>query len=273
MEINAEQQKQLKNTELELFKAFISVCQKLNLTYYVVGGTLLGAVRHKGFIPWDDDIDVAMMRDDYEVFLEKAPALLPEYTFLQSIYSEPEYLLNFAKLRHNGTTFLETSVKSRKINHGVFIDIFPLDYYPDSNFSRKAFHFKNILYRYRIGSEFEGIPFKWYHKLAHIGLKIIFPSVKKTLRKRDQLLKRCKHGQLIASHCGAWGKKEIVPADWYQSTVLLEFEGLQVAAPCEYHTWLTHYYGDYMLLPPVEKQKSHHFTEVIDTDTPFTNFI
>lgn len=89
----------LKECEFQILKAFVDVCDQLKLKYYLVEGTLLGAIRHQGFIPWDDDIDVGMPRADYERFLQEAQALLPDYYFVQSMYSEPEYHANFAKIR------------------------------------------------------------------------------------------------------------------------------------------------------------------------------
>lgn len=269
----SEQLALLKEKELELFKAFISVCDQLQLTYFVVGGTLLGAVRHKGFIPWDDDIDIGMLRADYEVFLAKAQAMLPQHIFLQTVDTDPEYLGNYAKLRHSGTTFLETAVKHRKINHGIFIDIFPLDYYPDSEKEQKRFQRLNKLYTIRIGADFRaGVEsLKW--KIAHTAAKILLPSVNKTLHKRDKLMKECTRGSRIASHCGVWDKKEIVPAQWYMETTTLEFEGLQVSAPKAYDAWLTHYYNDYMQLPPEEKRQTHHYTDIIDTEKSYREYI
>ena len=244
MATSTEQLKQIQNKELELFRAFISVCEQLKLPYFVVGGTLLGAVRHKGFIPWDDDIDIGMLRSDYEIFLSKAQSLLPENMFLQTMDTEPEYLANYAKLRHSDTTFIESSTKSRRINHGLFIDIFPLDFYPDSAWSRFFFQLKNKMYGYRISSEFEGISFPWYYKPVHILLRLLFPSVQKTLHKRDRLFKKCASGKYIANYCGAWGKKEIVPAQWYRTPISVEFEGIQVSIPAEYDAWLTQVYGN-----------------------------
>lgn len=273
MDTSTAQLKQIQSKEIELFRAFISVCEQLNLPYFVVGGTLLGAVRHKGFIPWDDDIDIAMLRSDYEIFLSRAKEFLPENVFLQTIDTDPEYLANYAKLRHNETTFIESAVKSKHIHHGLFIDIFPLDYYPASSLAKTVFQIRNKLYVHRISCEFEGIPFPGYYKPIHLLLKLLYPSVRTALRKRDKLFKKYTKGQKLASHCGAWGKKEIVPAGWYQSTVTLEFEGIQVTAPADYDAWLRHYYGDYMQLPPVEKRITHHYTEVIDLDTPYTQYI
>lgn len=273
MEPTAEQMEQLKQTELSIFQSFVDICSQLGLKYYLLGGTMLGAVRHKGFIPWDDDIDVGMLRADYEVFLAKAQALLPQHIFLQTVDTDPEYLGNYAKLRHSGTTFLETTVKHRKINHGIFIDIFPLDYYPDSEKERKHFQRLNKLYTIRIAADFysESETLKW--KIAHAVTRILLPSVNKTLHKRDKLMKSYPTGRYIANHCGAWGKKEIIPADWYGAGAVLEFEGMQVLCPENYEGWLTQVYGNYMQLPPVEKRKTHHFTEVIDINTPYTKYI
>lgn len=273
MESNADRLSPLKRRELELLTAFLSVCEQLELPYYIAGGTLLGAVRHKGFIPWDDDIDIAMLRKDYEVFIAKAPALLPDFVFLQNIHTEPEFLANFTKLRHCDTTFIESSWKFRKINHGIFIDIFPFDYYPDSKLKRLRFRILDRLYKLRIASECFYKKKTLKQKISHPIAKLLMPSVKKTLRKRDKLIKACSGGSCIANHSGVWGKKEVIPAKWFDHSVKLEFEGLQVNAPGDYHLFLSHYYGDYMQLPPIEKQVSHHRTEIIDPETPYTHYI
>ena len=132
-----EQLQKMQEVEIDLFKAFIEVCQKLQLKYYLLGGTLLGAVRHKGFIPWDDDIDVGMPRKDYEIFIQKAQDLLPEHYFVQTLYSEPTIPYNFCKIRNSNTTFVEYSIKKLNINHGVYIDVFPLDGYPNDKKEQK----------------------------------------------------------------------------------------------------------------------------------------
>ena len=139
-----EQLQKMQEVELDLFKAFIEVCEKLQLKYYLLGGTLLGAVRHKGFIPWDDDIDVGMPRKDYEIFIQKAQDLLPEHYFVQNCYTDGKLPMAFCKIRNSNTTFIETSVKDFKINHGIFIDIFPLDYYPQDKKKKKQFYKKKL---------------------------------------------------------------------------------------------------------------------------------
>ena len=131
MVLNNKDLETIKKIELDMLCAFIEICNRLSIRYYLLGGTMLGAVRHHGFIPWDDDIDVGIFRDDYELFISKAQSYLPNYYFLQNIYTDPECMINFTKIRDSRTTFIETSTKSKKMNHGVYIDIFPLDFYPD----------------------------------------------------------------------------------------------------------------------------------------------
>lgn len=273
MKVTDEQLQELKQIELNMFQTFIQICSQLNLRYYLLGGTLLGAVRHKGFIPWDDDIDVGMPREDYEVFLEKAPAFMPEHLFIQSINSEPEYLMCFAKIRNSNTTFLETSINHLNINHGVFIDIFPLDYYPADEKERKAFEKKKNQYNARITMEFnlpKG-PFKTRLKL--MAIRLLNPSLKKAIEKREKLYRSVPASAYMANLGGAWGAKEIVPAQWYGEGTTLEFEGMEVSAPVKYREWLTQVYGDYMQLPPEEKRVSHHYVDVMDLQKSYKAYV
>lgn len=113
----------LKLIELDILNETISVCKKLNIRYYVLGGTLLGAVRHKGFIPWDDDIDIGMLRSDYDVFVEKAPQYLSKHLFLQTHKTDPQFFHGFAKIRNSDTIFIETVCKTKKMNHGIYSTI------------------------------------------------------------------------------------------------------------------------------------------------------
>lgn len=274
MEPKAEELKVLKQIEKENLKAFIEICEKLNLRYYLLGGTLLGAVRHKGFIPWDDDIDVGMPRQDYEVFLEKGQELLPEHLFIQTIFTDPQYPHCFAKIRNNNTTFVESSMCNRKMNHGVYIDIFPLDYYPEDEKASRKLDRKKKYFNRRVACSFyfpEKETFKY--KLVSFLMKVMFPSLNKVLRKRDALYKSAAESELLANHGGAWGKKEIVPKSWYGEGTELQFEGLTVIGPKEYDKWLTQVYGDYMQLPPEEKRVGHHYTELIDLERSYEIYI
>ena len=120
----------LQKIEFDMLKEFVNICDTLGLKYYLVCGSALGAVKYKGFIPWDDDLDVALMRSDYVMFCEEAPKFLPEQLFLQTYISDSKYPFLYGKLRNKNTAFIETGVDCLNINHGVYIDIFPIDGYP-----------------------------------------------------------------------------------------------------------------------------------------------
>ena len=274
MEVIGETLAELKFLEIDILRHFVEICDKLNLRYYLLGGTLLGAVRHKGFIPWDDDIDVGMPRKDYEVFLQKGAELLPTYLFLQTVQTDPGYVHCFAKIRNSNTTFVEISARKMKINHGVFVDVFPLDYYPDTIERQKEFEHKRIWWLRRIGVEFdtnENTSFKGVMK--RIVVKMLIPSVQRAITLRDALYRSVPASSLVANYGGAWGKKEIVPADWYGDGTTLMFEGMELTVPAEYDKWLTQVYGDYMQLPPMEKRIGHHYVEAIDFHTPYTEYL
>ena len=266
--------KRLQSLEVDMFRVFIEICEKLNLRYYVLGGTLLGAVRHGGFIPWDDDIDVGMPREDYEVFLQKASSLLPPHLFLQNYRTDSEYCLNITKIRNTNTTSIENESRQPNICHGVFLDIFPLDHYPGTALAELWYKVKRRVLKVRIGKAFvwddKPNPFK---ELLKKPLDLIWPDVKQAVEEREKLFRSFSYSGMIANFCGQWGEKEIVPAEWYAEACELEFEGLTVKAPKEYHKWLTQVYGDYMQLPPVEKRVTHHRTLVIDLDRPYSDFI
>lgn len=273
MTLTEKQLQEIKQIELDLLKSFISVCEKLNLKYYVIGGTLLGAVRHKGFIPWDDDIDIGMPRKDYEVFLKRGQALLPEDFFLQCLDSDPDIPFNFAKIRNSNTTFQETSVRKIKINHGVYIDIFPLDFYPTSKNAIWRLKIKKFIFKVRIATVLHIDSLKG--KLAKIAgaiLALRYPKYQSAIRKREELYKATSKGGLYANHSGAWGDKEIMPCEWYGDGVCLEFEGLTVCAPKEYDKWLTQVYGDYMQLPPPEKRQPHHYVDIFDLNKSYKEY-
>lgn len=150
MELDKKHIEQLRMAELDLLRVFMSVCDELGLQYFIVQGTLLGAVRHGGFIPWDDDIDVGMLRKDYDILMSKGQTLLPPGYFLQTHENDPGYIHGFGKLRNSNTAFVETTCRYRKMNHGIFIDIFPFDFYPDSRLKRCAFELKKFFLRYRV---------------------------------------------------------------------------------------------------------------------------
>ena len=119
--------KKLQNIEFEILLEFDRICKKHNIMYQLFAGTLLGAIRHRGFIPWDDDIDVCLLRKDYNVFIDVCRTELDSKYFLQTYETDKHSIWQFAKIRKNNTLFLEDAVSECDIHHGIFIDIFPFD--------------------------------------------------------------------------------------------------------------------------------------------------
>ncbi len=267
----------LKAIQLNLLKLFIEVCKKYNLKYYCVGGTLLGAVRHGGYIPWDDDIDVAMPREDYEKFLIDVRKDLPERYFIQTTETDKEYLQTFAKLRDSNTTYIETTSAKLNINHGVYIDVFVLDGYPKSKTAQKKLTIqKKVMEFYRSPKwnlEESAAKRKIRKLVAAICYPVLSPS--KVIKSFEKMIKKykCTECDYVISHGGAWGKKEIYPKCFFGEGSAGKFENIDVVFPDNYDDFLKHVYGDYMKFPPPEEQVPHHDVDVVDFEKSYTEYI
>lgn len=154
MEVSLSMMNELQQAEFALLKAFDQVCAKLGLKYFLVCGSALGAAKYRGFIPWDDDIDVALYREDYEIFCAHAAALLPEHLFVQNYRTDPAFPAIYSKLRDSNTTYIEKSARHLPIHHGIFIDVFPLDGYPDGRLARRRLEFFKRLYKHALAAAF-----------------------------------------------------------------------------------------------------------------------
>ncbi len=273
VKLTDEQIAKLKQIELEILKVFISICEKNHIKYFLLGGSCLGAVRHKGFIPWDDDIDVGLFRDDYKKFLKVAQAELPEKYFLQNRDTDKNYILNFSKLRNSETTFIEKSLSNFDINHGVYMDVFPLDGVPNGKLKEKIFENKM-----RFLTAFAGKSFVDANENVSLATRIIrripFLKVETAVRKLDKMHKKynTENSAKIANYCGAWGAKEIVPKEYFGNGLIGEFEGLSVRIPQDYDKYLTSLYGDYMTPPPPEKRVGHHYVTKIDLGNSYRQY-
>ena len=269
--------RQIQLVQLELLKCFIRITEELGLSYLAIGGTALGAVRHGGFIPWDDDIDLAMPRNDYEIFLEKAPQLLPEYYFLQTYRSDPASPLYFAKLRDSRTAFIESSLAHIEMNHGIGIDIFPFDYYPKDRLAGRFVMAKKRLLSLRIRKllkrKKEGRRHLLLEMIAWLAgtlMSIRYPTCLAVNEARDILFKSVKSSPLSINYEGAWGEKEIFETKWLEDPIEVDFEGMKVKISKDYDKWLSRLYGNYHELPPIEKRRTHHEADIIDVKRSYT---
>ena len=248
------------------------ICDKNNIKYYMIAGTLLGAVRHKGFIPWDDDMDFAIMRKDFSKFISACEKDLGDDFELQDMFSDEHYALPVAKLLLKGTNFTERNSSKNKSKKGIFIDIFPYDNIPDTE-KQRASHNKNTYFLKRLFLAKQGYTIaekgQFIKSLVYFALKVIGVFVsKKWLRNRlDKELRRFENEttKKVAAIGGAYNySKESVEREWFDEAVLLPFEDLTLSAPKEYIKYLTYFYGDYMTPPPENKRYNRHGAVGID---------
>lgn len=267
---------QLQSKELEILKIFIEVCNKLNLRYFLVCGSALGAVKYQGFIPWDDDLDVGMYREDYEIFVREAPELLPPHIFFQSYKTDSLFPQIFGKLRDSRTTYIEKSIAHLNINHGVYIDIFPLDGYPTDKAQQSRLEKNKTKYKRQLACACR-VPRSFLSKLM-CGVNRLMGCHKQThiiARKYEALVSKysIKESKLICNHGNWQGELEYASKEQYGNGIMMKFEGLDVRVPEKYDEYLTQKYGDWRADLPKEKQVGHHYYTVCDLTKPYTEYI
>lgn len=266
----------LQQLEFEMLKEVLRICRLLDIRYYLICGSALGAVKYNGFIPWDDDIDVGMMRKDYDRFLKEAPDLLPGHLFLQNNSSDPAYPMIFSKLRDSRTTFIENSIRTLNINHGVYIDIFPLDLYPTGKAEQRMFEIKKWIYTHLLATVYDtkrslpGEVIRRFNRL--IGVHRRIPSI---VKRYESLLSRYQDtdSSIVCNHGNWQGKLEYAPLEQYGSGSKAFFEGLEVTVPEKYDAYLTRKYGDWRSDPPEEEKFGHHLSRLVDLEHPYTDYI
>lgn len=261
MELNNEQQAVSKTIMLKTFKAFQSICSKYGLTYYAGYGTCLGAIRHKGCIPWDDDMDLLMPREDYERLKVVAGEMVDIGYELLHYDNCKGYYLPFMKFCDANTTLWE--LKRFPCIIGVYIDIFPLDDVEDCDTALNIFSkYKNYFGQTQDG---EVQNFAYYIKGLHLKgllyktLHVAFHSFFQKRFKQIEEIAKSGNGLFSIVYCGPYKLSgEFSPKSWFGDGVFVDFEDTKIRVPQDYHSYLKNLYGDYMTPPPVEKQVSHH---------------
>ena len=259
----------IKKYLLETMKCFHDFCEQNGIKYYLLGGTLLGAVRHRGFIPWDDDLDVAMLRSDYERLLALT-ANVPDGFELNSIEHTENYIYPFAKFCHKG--FIVEEPFYKPFLTGLWIDVFPLDYVSESQYVQKfqflligilrnLFILKNYSFKPSKRSRFSKI----FAVIAAHTTQLIPAWVLYSLMRRIQVNfpNRFSDKNHLANLHGAWGAKEVGCKSLFKKRSLYDFENEKFWSMADSNSWLSKVYGDYMQFPPVEKRVSEHIGKIV----------
>lgn len=257
--------------QLEIAKEIKRVCEENDIRYFLTDGSFLGAVRHGGFIPWDDDMDMGMLRSDYEKFCRIAPSKLkPEYC-LQTWYTEPNYGLPFGKVLKRNTIYMENKKSARLQENGFYVDIFPFDYVPEHPEKRRELASKLLgIYRmklmkcgYKPWMENEKIIWKKRIGYLYYQLGAALVSQEHLAHAYDILAVAEQDSTLV---CEQYAGENPVYFDrtLFEELADYTFEGVTLKGPKRYDEYLSAQYGDYMQLPPEDQRENRH--QIVQVD-------
>lgn len=263
---------------LEILLEIDRVCKLADIQYFIYSGTLLGAVRHAGFIPWDDDIDIVMMRSEYEKFPDACKEYLDKTKYeLQTIYSDPMASNGWMKLHDSHTAFIDGG-RRKGAMEGINVDIFPVDNAPDHNIllkiRSKIIDQMNFFYQYRFMAHSKNAPIRW--KMFYFAISCIPPwnemkfkiSYEKYIKKYNK-----KSTKRVVYFSNAKYMLKVVPKECFDHSQLVTFEGYQFPAPGNWRKVLEIRYGpDYMTPPPIKERTSQHGASIIDLNRSWKEF-
>lgn len=268
--------RKLQLKEMAILKEVIQICEENNLRYFALGGTLLGAVRHKGFIPWDDDIDLGIPRKDYEEFIRVAPQKLSENLKLYYYKNELNPGTYYMQIMDTNTKVIShAGSKPRELN--VWLDIFPLDGMPNNRLKRMYWKYR-LLYQkmlIKFSCIDTNVGLKHTARPLHERLLIRFClathigrgwDTRKLMHKLDRLLKKYPYddADYIVNFYGRYKFNEMFPRDYYREGAEYPFEDVKIRGPIEYEKVLEQMYGDYMKIPDMSTVGMHHSIEIVD---------
>ena len=246
----------VKKIQLDILQDVANFCENSGLSYFLAYGTLIGAIRHNGYIPWDDDIDIAMPRQDYDIFVNEYNKKESNFKVID-VAIDKDYGIPFAKV-YDKRTWLD-EFKYRKEHYGVFIDIFPIDGVKDEKQIQKIRTFNLLLHTKKANFKQRKVS----KIIAFIFLKILLLpfSVHSIVKVIDKMSRKYPYGStpMSGSICDTVvGERAMIETPTFEGYIMHEFEGNKYRIPQGFDNWLRRIYGDYMQLPPENKRVGHH---------------
>ena len=257
--------------QLSILKEVAKLCEKHHIRYYALGGTLLGAVRHQGFIPWDDDLDIGMPRPDYEKFLKIAGNKIGNYS-IHTCYNDEKFIYPYIRIQDPSVILRRDNTKNKTLQE-LWVDVFPLDGAPSSKLQTFLWQKKLTVLRglrnlscfdelVNVNKEYHGVKKIIFAIGNHSNIQKLL-NTNKILKSIDKSLQQYPYetSDMIGNTMGGHWFDEVYPKNTYSETVMLPFEDTTVPAPADYHTIMKLMYGDYMKLPD-EKDRNWHGTTI-----------
>ena len=266
--MTAEELKALQKQQQELIAEVDRICRKCHIQYNMVGGTMLGAIRHKGYIPWDDDADIGFLREEYEKFREACKTELdPEKYYMQDLRDTPGYRWGYGKLRRCGTEFVRLNQEEMPYGMGISIDLMPFDNVPDTSWARRWHFLRCYLYRKFFWSHIGKNTAKhWWQRLCFRLMDLV---------PREALVAGFSD---FIEQCQRYGRTKLVriltfptpkgegffgyERRWYEELAEYAFEDMRLPGAADYDGYLKVKYGSYMEMPPENKRKVHPISKL-----------
>ena len=245
--------KEIQKVELDILKQIIILCKKYNLKYALAYGTLLGAIRHKGFIPWDDDVDIMMPRDDFEKFRTIAINNLPAPYFFQDVLTDPQYPSFTAKVRNSNTKFVEQGYKKlNKMNHGIWVDVFVVDKVKESKNTKRKILISKALNKLLLA---KGVKSAWSIIAMFFSRRFLY---KRIIKKLLSLHKKS------FDYYMAFPDLKKIDKNIFENLKSRDFENIQANVPGNYEKILADEYDNWRQLPPESERLPRHYAGVVE---------